>query len=118
MKRSTLLRVAMTSVVASLAAMTLACEDSGTSNMAPISASAAPAGTAAPTKTSGQLLLASTTTTQDSGLLDVLIPAFEQETGYTVKLVAGGSGQAIENGTRVLSQRAQAGLPPQRASIQ
>ena len=53
-----------------------------------------------PTKASGQLLLASTTTTQDSGLLDVLIPAFEQETGYSVKLVAGGSGQAIENAAR------------------
>ena len=42
-----------------------------------------------PTKASGTLLLASTTTTQDSGLLDVLIPEFENETGYTVKLVAG-----------------------------
>lgn len=57
-------------------------------------------GTALPTKASGTLLLASTTTTQDSGLLDVLIPAFEKATGYRVKLVAGGSGQAIENGTR------------------
>ena len=45
-------------------------------------------------------LLASTTTTQDSGLLDVLIPAFEKETGYSVKLIAGGSGQAIANGGR------------------
>jgi tungstate transport system substrate-binding protein len=47
-----------------------------------------------------ELLLASTTSTQDSGLLDVLIPAFEEETGYSVKLVSGGSGQAIENGRR------------------
>ena len=67
--------------------MAMACGSSSNSNKAP-------------TKASGQLLLASTTTTQDSGLLDVLIPAFEKETGYTVKLVAGGSGQAIENGTR------------------
>ncbi len=52
------------------------------------------------TKSSGELLLASTTTTQDSGLLDMLIPAFEKETGYRVKLVSGGSGQAIANGTR------------------
>lgn len=59
-----------------------------------------PSGTAVATKASGALLLASTTTTQDSGLLDVLIPAFEAESGYSVRLVAGGSGQAIANGTR------------------
>lgn len=53
-----------------------------------------------PTKASGELLLASTTSTQDSGLLDELIPAFEELTGYSVKLIAGGSGQALENGRR------------------
>jgi len=53
-----------------------------------------------PTRASGELLLASTTTTQDSGLLDELIPAFEEATGYSVKLIAGGSGQAIENARR------------------
>jgi tungstate transport system substrate-binding protein len=46
------------------------------------------------------LILASTTTTEDSGLLDALIPAFEEATGYDVTLVSGGSGQAIENGRR------------------
>jgi tungstate transport system substrate-binding protein len=45
-----------------------------------------------------ELLLASTTTTEDTSLLDALIPAFEEESGYSVKLVSGGSGQAIENG--------------------
>ncbi len=44
------------------------------------------------------LLLVSTTSTQDSGLLDVLIPLFETETGYKVKLVAVGSGAAIKLG--------------------
>jgi tungstate transport system substrate-binding protein len=44
------------------------------------------------------LLLVSTTSTQDSGLLDVLLPAFEEVTGYTVQLVATGSGQALEMG--------------------
>lgn len=44
------------------------------------------------------LLLVSTTSTQDSGLLDVLLPAFEESTGYTVQLVATGSGQALEMG--------------------
>ena len=53
-----------------------------------------------PTEASGQIILATTTSTQDSGLLDVLIPMFEDETGYTVKTVAVGSGAAIEQGSR------------------
>jgi tungstate transport system substrate-binding protein len=48
---------------------------------------------------SRDLILATTTSTQDSGLLDVLVPAFEQETGYVVKTVAVGSGQAMKMGT-------------------
>jgi len=44
------------------------------------------------------LILATTTSTQDSGLLDVLIPLFEKESGYTVQTVAVGSGQAMEMG--------------------
>lgn len=44
------------------------------------------------------LILATTTSTQDSGLLDVLIPLFETESGYTVQTVAVGSGQAMEMG--------------------
>jgi tungstate transport system substrate-binding protein len=44
------------------------------------------------------LILATTTSTQDSGLLDVLIPLFEAESGYTVQTVAVGSGQAMEMG--------------------
>lgn len=47
---------------------------------------------------SRDLILATTTSTQDSGLLDVLIPAFEEATGYYVKTVAVGSGQAIKMG--------------------
>ncbi len=44
------------------------------------------------------LILATTTSTQDSGLLDVLIPDFEQRSGYTVKTVAVGSGDAMKMG--------------------
>lgn len=44
------------------------------------------------------LILATTTSTQDSGLLDVLIPLFETETSYTVQTVAVGSGQAMKMG--------------------
>lgn len=44
------------------------------------------------------LILATTTSTQDSGLLDVLVPAFEAETGYTVQIVAVGTGEALKMG--------------------
>jgi tungstate transport system substrate-binding protein len=41
------------------------------------------------------LILSTTTSTQDSGLLDVLVPLFEKETGYSVKTLAVGTGQAL-----------------------
>jgi tungstate transport system substrate-binding protein len=50
--------------------------------------------------TRGTVVLATTTSTQDSGLLDVLVPAFERESGYRVKTIAVGSGQALEMGRR------------------
>jgi tungstate transport system substrate-binding protein len=46
------------------------------------------------------LILATTTSTQDSGLLDELLPAFTAATGWTVQPIAVGSGQAIEMGRR------------------
>ncbi len=48
------------------------------------------------TKPDSILLLATTTSPQDSGLLDVLLPAFKEETGIEVRAVAVGSGQALE----------------------
>jgi tungstate transport system substrate-binding protein len=44
------------------------------------------------------LILSTTTSTQDSGLLDDLIPIFQNKTGYLVKIVAVGSGQALKMG--------------------
>jgi tungstate transport system substrate-binding protein len=64
-------------------------------------ATAAPAASPAAARPKPQnptLLLATTTSTQDSGLLDVLIPLFEQQTGYQVKTQAVGSGQALQLG--------------------
>lgn len=49
---------------------------------------------------SKNLILATTTSTVDSGLLDVLIPIFEKQSGYTVKTIAVGSGMAMEMGKR------------------
>jgi tungstate transport system substrate-binding protein len=42
--------------------------------------------------------MASTTSTRDSGLMDVLIPVFEQKTGYKMKPIYVGSGAAIAMG--------------------
>lgn len=46
------------------------------------------------------MILATTTSTQDSGLLDVLVPAFQAATGYRVKVIAVGSGAAMQMGER------------------
>ena len=54
--------------------------------------------TAMSTPANPNLILATTTSTQDSGLLDVLTPAFEAATGYSVKTVAVGTGQALKMG--------------------
>jgi tungstate transport system substrate-binding protein len=46
------------------------------------------------------VILATTTSTQDSGLLDQLIPHFEKESGFVVKTIAVGSGQAMKMGEK------------------
>jgi tungstate transport system substrate-binding protein len=48
----------------------------------------------------GTLRLATTTSTQDSGLLDAILPAFEEEYNAEVEVIALGTGQAIELGER------------------
>ncbi len=51
---------------------------------------------AAPTS----MIIATTSSTQDSGLLDVLIPMFEKQNNVKVKTIAVGTGQALEMGTK------------------
>ena len=46
------------------------------------------------------LILSTTTSTVDSGLLDVLIPIFEKKTGYRVKTISVGTGQALAMGEK------------------
>jgi tungstate transport system substrate-binding protein len=53
------------------------------------------AGCSRPTPTES-ITLATTTSAQDSGLLDVLVPRFREQTGIEVKVVAVGTGQALE----------------------
>ena len=63
-------------------------------------AATAPSSSAPPKPARPELLLATTTSTQDSGLLDVLIPDFEKKTGYKVKTSAVGTGAALAIGAR------------------
>ena len=46
------------------------------------------------------IILQSTTSTQDSGLFDYLLPKFTGKTGIAVRVVAVGTGQALKNGER------------------
>src|SRR5271157_500930 len=102
MKRFTLLF----GLMVALAMLFSACAPAATPTAAP--ATPAPVATSAPTtapttaattaSTNMNFILATTTSTQDSGLLDVLIPLFEQQSGYTVKTVAVGSGAALTIG--------------------
>jgi tungstate transport system substrate-binding protein len=47
-----------------------------------------------------EVILATTTSTYDSGLLDTLVPKFEGQTDYEVKIIAVGTGQALAMGER------------------
>ena len=49
---------------------------------------------------SPDVILATTTSTRDAGLLDSLLPVFERQTRYRVKVIAVGSGQALAMGRR------------------
>ena len=62
--------------------------------------------TAAAQPAQKNVILATTTSTQDSGLLDVLLPIFEKKTGYFVKTIAVGSGQAMAMGAEGRGRRA------------
>ncbi len=53
-----------------------------------------------PTPIGGSMILATTTSTQDSGLLDVLIPMFQKQTGIDVKVIAVGTGAALQMGAK------------------
>src|SRR2546430_284621 len=64
------------------------------------------AGAAGPQSSSGAqdtaqpVVLATTTSTQDSGLLDLLVPLFEKQHGWQVKTVSVGTGAALELGAK------------------
>ena len=64
------------------------------------SSTAAPASSAVGRSAERSLILATTTSTQDSGLLDELLPQFTRDSGWQVTTLAVGSGQALELGRR------------------
>ena len=83
-------------LVASVAA---GCAPAATPTQVP--AAENPPATAAPTlrpSTPDRLILATTTSTQDSGLLDYLLPDFEKEFNTQVDVIAVGTGQALQLG--------------------
>jgi len=53
-----------------------------------------------PAAAEDSIIVQSTTSTQNSGLYDHILPMFEEETGIQVNVVAVGTGQALENGRR------------------
>jgi tungstate transport system substrate-binding protein len=93
-------------LIALLAIALSACAPAATSTPVPTAPpttapTAVPSNTPIPTPTTPanpNLILATTTSVNDSGLLDVLIPLFEQQTGFTVQTVAVGSGAAMQMG--------------------
>jgi tungstate transport system substrate-binding protein len=57
-------------------------------------------GIASCTAKNPSIVVASTTSTQDSGLFDYLLPIVKERTGITVKIIAQGTGQALDTGRR------------------
>lgn len=80
-------------------------DDEATASPSSVATTAAAAATTAavsptPAKIGGEMILATTTSTQDSGLLDVLVPLFKEQTGVDIKLIAVGTGAALEMGAK------------------
>jgi tungstate transport system substrate-binding protein len=88
-----------------LIAFLVGCSTPAPDPIAPPAPTAAPTATAVPTNTSepaetegGTLILATTTSTENSGLLAYLLPGFEQENGVEIDVTAVGTGQALKLG--------------------
>lgn len=87
----------LTMSVAVLAALA-ACSGPGATSTSSPPTTTAPATTAPSKPTNAEIIMASTTSTRDSGLMDVLIPLFQKQTGYVMKPIYVGSGAAIALG--------------------
>ncbi len=94
-------RKALLSLLLALAVLLAACGAPATEAPTEAPATEAPAAevpTEAAAPANPNIILATTTSTQDSGLLDILVPMFEEQSGYTVQTIAVGSGEAMKMG--------------------
>ncbi len=91
MKKSLLL---ILSLVLALTLLVGCGQDKGNGNVQELEENVAVKGQ----KGAERIILATTTSTRDSGLLDYILPVFEEETGITVDVVAVGTGKALEMG--------------------
>jgi tungstate transport system substrate-binding protein len=82
-------------LLASLVAMLAGCANTTTTPAATTTTT-----TTRTTPANPELIMSSTTSTGDSGLMEVLIPMFEQQTGYKVKPIYVGTGAALAMGER------------------
>lgn len=101
MRRNPLSRGILLLALLALPLLAEACggDDDGATPVALPSATAAATATPSPApkpKLGGSMILATTTSTQDSGLLDVLVTLFTKDTGVEVKVIAVGTGAALE----------------------
>jgi ABC-type tungstate transport system permease subunit/ABC-type tungstate transport system substrate-binding protein len=71
----------------------------------------------APAPATHELILATTTSAQDSGILDSLVPAFERESGIRVKVIAVGTGAALDLATRGNADAVLVHAPKQEAPL-
>lgn len=67
-------------------------------SMALVFASCGSSGDSSKDESKGTIILATTTSTKDSGLLDEILPVFEKEEGYKVDVISVGSGEAMKMG--------------------
>ncbi|NLH09509.1 MAG: extracellular solute-binding protein [Chloroflexi bacterium] len=75
-----------------------ACATPSNSTTQPAAEEPASEAPAAEASDPGRLILSTTTSTADSGLLDYILPDFEEKTGIEVDVIAVGTGQALEMG--------------------
>lgn len=100
MKRTALAFILLLALALLLSGCTQTAAPTPAATAKPAATKPAAAPTAVTATGNKDIILATTTSTKDSGLLDVLLPDFQKRTGYNVKPIAVGSGQAMTMGER------------------
>lgn len=100
MRRSSIIALLAAALVAVLLLGACGDDDSAAEEQGTASGTATATVASTPPPGGEELILATTTSTENSGLLDVLIPLYERATGDKVKVIAVGSGAAMQMGER------------------